>query len=234
MGRPAPLLAALMLTMATPVVALAGMPGVDFTDAGRMRLSTLSFFVALFLLSSWAVKGIWNRIQQDVPRLPRLTFRVACGVVFLWGLLFVLVLTMISGARELMTPGAWEKNGATYKLKESPQVSPEDSRSKLTAERSSGIERLRLALLMHAAKHEGRFPSADDTDAIERELWELPRRAGMRYLYAPGATVTTPSSVVVYEPAVYDDRQLVLMADGRIERMSAERLQRALRGEEQP
>ena len=28
------------------------------------------------------------------------------------------VLAMISGARELMTPGAWEKHGATYRLKE--------------------------------------------------------------------------------------------------------------------
>jgi hypothetical protein len=30
--------------------------------------------------------------------------------------LFLLVLTMISGARELMTPGAWEKKGFTYQL----------------------------------------------------------------------------------------------------------------------
>ena len=31
-------------------------------------------------------------------------------------LLFVIVLTMISGARELLTPGAWEQNGGTYEL----------------------------------------------------------------------------------------------------------------------
>ncbi len=36
--------------------------------------------------------------------------------MIIWGLLFVLVLTMISGARELMTPGAWEKEGFTYVL----------------------------------------------------------------------------------------------------------------------
>ena len=30
-----------------------------------------------------------------------------------------IVLTMISGARELMTPGAWERNGVTYRLSES-------------------------------------------------------------------------------------------------------------------
>ena len=39
------------------------------------------------------------------------------AAVVLWGLLFMLVLTMISGARELLTPGAWEKKGATYQLK---------------------------------------------------------------------------------------------------------------------
>lgn len=38
------------------------------------------------------------------------------GLVVLWGLLFIVVLAMISGARELMTPGAWEKQGATYRL----------------------------------------------------------------------------------------------------------------------
>jgi hypothetical protein len=38
--------------------------------------------------------------------------------VTLWGLLFLLILTMISGARELMTPGAWEKHGSTYRLKD--------------------------------------------------------------------------------------------------------------------
>ena len=35
-----------------------------------------------------------------------------------WGSLFVLVLTMISGARELMTPGAWKKDGITYVLED--------------------------------------------------------------------------------------------------------------------
>jgi len=87
---------------------------------------------------------------------------------------------------------------------------------------------------MYAAKHEGRFPSADDTGAIDNETWQLPRRAGMRYQYEPGATVATPHSVVAYEPAVYDEMQLVLTADGRIERLDAARLKQALRGKESP
>ena len=60
---------------------------------------------------------LWNRLRRDLPRLPRLSYKMSVTLVGLWGLLFILVLTMISGARELMTPGAWEPNGATYKLK---------------------------------------------------------------------------------------------------------------------
>ena len=63
-----------------------------------------------------AIQRVWNASRADFPRLPRLSFGKAVGVVFLWGLLFLLVLTMISGARELLTPGAWRKEGFTYKL----------------------------------------------------------------------------------------------------------------------
>ena len=51
------------------------------------------------------------------PNLPKLNFWRALGLTVLWGLLFMVVLTMISGGRELMTPGAWDRQGATYKLR---------------------------------------------------------------------------------------------------------------------
>jgi hypothetical protein len=54
---------------------------------------------------------LWNSLQRDFPRLPRLSFSRALAGVVLWGLLFIIVLTMISGARELMTPGAWQRQG---------------------------------------------------------------------------------------------------------------------------
>ncbi len=109
----------------TPVVALAGMPAVLPTDVGRVlqlnepalfRFQTISFFVLTFALCATAVLLLWNYVQRDFPALPRLTFGRAAVGVFLWGLMFIIVLTMISGARELMTPGAWEKQGFTYKL----------------------------------------------------------------------------------------------------------------------
>jgi hypothetical protein len=72
------------------------------------------------LVSAGLVCWIWNALRTDFPRLPRLSYFKGLGLVFLWGLLFLLVLTMISGARELMTPGAWEKKGLLYELKSPP------------------------------------------------------------------------------------------------------------------
>src|SRR5947209_3792732 len=114
--------------LCAPAVALAGMPAVTFSDAARLRLQTISFFLAALLLSAWLIKLLWNYLRRDFAFLPRLTYGKAVGVVALWGLLFVLVLTMISGARELMTPGAWEKAGLTYRLaREAPPPYPEDT-----------------------------------------------------------------------------------------------------------
>ena len=97
--------------------AAAGMPAITFTDVAAFRLQSLSFFAAGLLISAAVVQWLWNSLKKDLPRLPKLNYRRACGIVLLWGLLFVIVLTMISGARELMTPGAWERDGLTYKLR---------------------------------------------------------------------------------------------------------------------
>jgi hypothetical protein len=104
---------------AFPSTALAGMPSPDvLTDVAHMRLAAISFFIALILLCAAGVRLLWNRVlQASFPKLPRLTYAKSLGLIALWGLLFIVVLTMISGARELMTPGAWERDGATYKLK---------------------------------------------------------------------------------------------------------------------
>ncbi len=99
---------------AAPVAA--GMPSVTLSDAASLRLQSISFFLVVFLVSALVVRGIWNAFRADFPRLPHLSYAKALGLVGLWGLLFVLVLTMISGVRELMTPGAWKKDGVTYAL----------------------------------------------------------------------------------------------------------------------
>jgi hypothetical protein len=52
-------------------------------DTARVRLHTLSFFLAAFLLSAWAVKLLWNYLGRDFARLPRLTYARALAVVAL-------------------------------------------------------------------------------------------------------------------------------------------------------
>jgi hypothetical protein len=84
------------------------------------RFQTISFFLFIFAVCAATVMFLWNYLQRDFPLLPRLTFGRAAAGVFLWGLLFVIVLTMISGARELMTPRAWEQRGYTYQIAEPP------------------------------------------------------------------------------------------------------------------
>src|SRR5437764_12710923 len=93
--------AALGLLLFHPAAAFAGMPVVTLTDASRLRVQTISFFLLGFFLSSWLIQLLWNGLHKDFARLPRLSYGKALGLVALWGLLFVLVLTMISGAREL-------------------------------------------------------------------------------------------------------------------------------------
>lgn len=102
--------------------AQAGMPSVRYTisEASQLRVETLSFFLAGFFASALGIKWLWNVLARDFTILPRITYGKALALVTMWGLLFVVVLTMISGARELMTPGAWERNGVTFKLTQTP------------------------------------------------------------------------------------------------------------------
>src|SRR6266446_8832101 len=121
-----------MLLACLPQVAHAGMPSFDLSDMARLRLQSISFFLLVFMTASWVIQGLWNYLRKDFALLPRLSYGKALGAVGLWGLLFLLVLTMISGARELMTPGAWEKKGTTYRLA-TPAAAPPTSESEVWA-----------------------------------------------------------------------------------------------------
>ena len=113
---------AVLLFAAAASPARAGMPVAVLQDLARLRLETISFFLVVFLVATWLVQRAWNALQKDFSGLPRLTYRRALAFVFLWGLAFNLVLTMISGARELLTPGAWARDGATYELADEQPV----------------------------------------------------------------------------------------------------------------
>jgi hypothetical protein len=111
------LLVALVAFPAAP--AFAGMPA-PFTlrEMAQLRLQAISFFLVVLLASAKLIQWVWNGMRSNPSRLPRLTYGKSLGLVVLWGLLFAVVLAMVSGARELMTPGAWQKQGATYRLKD--------------------------------------------------------------------------------------------------------------------
>jgi hypothetical protein len=116
-GRAFLLILVLVAVFAQP--ALAGMMGPPtLREVSKMRLQSLSFFIMILFVSALCIKLLWNGLRKDFTRLPHLSYFKSLGLVLLWGLLFVLVLAMISGARELLTPGAWKKEGATYRLTE--------------------------------------------------------------------------------------------------------------------
>jgi hypothetical protein len=226
----APLIAP-WIVLAGADVALAGMPSITLSDLARMRLQTISFFLLGLLLSAWAVRLIWNGLARDIPRMPRLSFGRALALVALWGLLFVLVLTMISGARELMTPGAWEKDGFTYKLA-NPSQGPGDGDD--DEARRQGLDRLRVALWTHARGHDSRFPLDEESAMIPEEAWRVPGRSGMRYRYLPGRVADEGQHVLAIEPAIFGEEQLVLLTDGRIVSMTPAELSRSIPGEVDP
>jgi hypothetical protein len=197
----------------------------SLADPTRMRLEAISFFLLGLLLCTGIVQGVWNWLRKDFTRLPRLSYAKAFGIILLWGLLFVIVLTMISGARELMTPGAWEKTGFTYRV-------PDDSAAaeqQITA-RYEAIERLAVALFKYAAAHHGTFPTGRAAREIPDHLWKLPGPSGERYIYLEGRVANEdspdPATPVAYETESVGADRLVLMNDGRVGWMSTSEIER--------
>jgi hypothetical protein len=216
-------MAAIAVTL-IPRLALAGMPSVTFSDIARLRLQTISFFLMGLLLSAAFIMAIWNSLRRDFTWLPTISYGKSLGLVTLWGFLFIIVLTMISGARELMTPGAWEKNGLTYKLRstEPLEVSKRDyfqlRRDKLVA--------LGKALREYADKHDGQYPASTDSADIPTAAWDLSDLPGTHYIYVPGRRTDDSSSILAYEPDVYSDYPRVLFTDGTVRQMGMDEIRR--------
>jgi hypothetical protein len=192
-------------------------------------LQAVSFFLAVLLVSAWAVKASWQVVRKDQAWLPALSYGRSLSLVVLWGLLFVIVLTMISGARELMTPGAWQKQGWTYKLAKTAPSQPVDSR----VERQQALEKLRLALWQYAATHDGRFP-ADNDSAFDQTLWDMPHWPGLRFLRTVEAKADNAGRLLVYEPELEGDERQVLLTNGMIGTMRTAEIRQALAGAKQP
>jgi hypothetical protein len=222
-------LAGAVVLLFRPAPAQAGMPSVTLTDVARLRLDAISFFLAGFLLSSWGLQLLWNRLGRDFPALPRLGYGRAVGLVTLWGLLFVLVLTMISGARELLTPGAWQKQGWTYRLSQDTAPAPTADRQEQA--RREKLQELRFALWEYARTHGGQFPPPTAASEIPAERWQLPGPSGMRYVYAGAGRGTRP---LAYEPEVFGPERFVLFSNGDIKLLRSDEIERALQAEGPP
>ncbi|QDT88498.1 hypothetical protein [Gimesia algae] len=205
-------------------VAEAGMPGasIDLTEIAQLRLQSISFFLLLFLLSAWGLKKLWNMLARDFPKLPVITFKAALAGTFLWGLMFLFVLTMISGARELLTPGAWEKDGRTYRLTDSEsEQETKAAAAALLKERRSKLAELRSALFMHVATHDGSYPAKIEDASFADEFWMQPGDVNVKYGYVPGEKKSDEVRPLAFEQAVYgDEQQLILFTDGAIKQVS--------------
>ena len=225
----------LFISLAAPNAAWAGMPSITLSDMAELRLQTISFFLVVFLFAAKAVQVLWNRLGRDWAILPRLGYGRAVGLVFLWGMLFVIVLTMISGARELMTPGAWEKDGVTYKLaKSSPLPAASEDRQQRDWERERKMERLRIALWKYAVAHAGSFPTSQTSSEIPTDIWQSPDASGMAYIYVSGRKADRGAALLAFEPDVFGDYQLVLLTNGEIRRTTAEQLDAVVNAEQNP
>ncbi len=213
------------LVLLAPNLARAGMPSITLTEVARMRVEALSFFAACFLACAWVIQRIWNGLRDDLPRLPRLSYGKAVGVMALWGLLFLLVLTMISGARELMTPGAWRKEGYTFKVNEPPAPTPDDPSEPV---RREALGRLRVVLWDYARNHDGRLPKDDKVAEIPADSWRVPDPSGLRYVYEGGQVIDKGTAPVAYEPGIFGPTRLVLLTNGEVRRMTPAEIRDAM------
>lgn len=212
----------------------AGMPSasIDLTEIAQLRLQSISFFLLLFLLSAWGLKKLWNMLARDFPKLPVITYKAALAGTFLWGLMFLFVLTMISGARELLTPGAWEKDGRTYRLTDSESEQETQAAAEaLLKERRSKLAELRSALFMHVATHDGNYPANVEDASFADEFWLQPGEMNVKYGYVPGEKKSDQVRPLAFEQAVYrDEQQLILFTDGAIKQISLAEARETLDG----
>jgi hypothetical protein len=201
----------------------AGMTVYELTDVARMRGEDISFFLFLLALSALGVRFLWNYLARDF-QWPRLTFFKAFCLTGLLGLAMALALTIISGAREVMTPEAWTRQGSHYRLN--------DVGSREMRERS--MDSLRSELLLYAQSHQGKFPPHDYAPEIPAKIWEAPDRAGTRYIYLGSFNAGLTNGILACEPRNFGDERLVLFMDGKEAWLKTDEIHRLLKESARP
>ena len=202
------------------------MPVVRLSDWAAMRLDTISFFLGLMLLVAWVFQLLWNYLQKDFSRLPRLAYSRALVLTFTMGLGMSLVLSMISGARELFTPGAWQKNGLTYKIAPVPNQAEQ-----LLHVRKQKMVQLKDALWSFAEGHDQNLPINAFTSTLSSDLFRTAHPSRMHYEYrADEDGLRGRARPLAWEPDIYEKDRLVLYTDGRIESLTKKKIEAMIKG----
>ncbi len=213
-----------LLGLLTAPSARAGMTVYGLSDVHRLRLEEVSFFVFLLLLCALVFKVLWNHAVKGFAGLPRIKFLQALSVCLILGAATLLILTMISGIREVLTPDAWRKQGTSYRLND-PSQEPARQRS---------LQHLRTALFEYARNHGGNFPPSDFGSEIPDKLWEAPDQQGTHYVYFGGRNTNSSTAILALEPVVFGEERFVLSASGEIEKLPAIKLAARLATEVKP
>lgn len=199
---------------------LGGMPVVTLSDIARLRLDSISFFLFLIVLATFVFRLCWNTIAADFPKLPQLTIRKSLAMVTLWGLVFLLALTMISGARELLTPGAWEKQGFTYKLRTEGASATSDVTLPLhehnLLSRRQRLSQAYALLENYAAEHDRKFPARLGDAIAADHLRHPPQWPSAEYEYYAGYELGSRGETLLVEPNVYMGNRFSMLVGGVI------------------
>jgi len=208
----------LAMTFAQAREARAGMTVYDLNDIVRLRLEEVSFFAALLLVCGLGIRLLWNYVARDFPNWPRLTYPKALCLTALLSLLMLLVLSMISGARELLTPGAWRRQGSEYRLNDAASEPM----------RRQSLEALRAALNTYAQSDGGLFPSHDVVSEIPEKIWQAPDTVGTHYVYIGGLTTRATTNLLACEPVNFGDQRFALFVSGEITKLASSEISRTL------
>ena len=213
------------LTMTVELLlVLAGMPSVVLTDDKRQMLLALSFFLAVLIVATLLVRWAGNVLLQWAGQPVRLRFSQAFAASLIWGLACVVVLVMISGARELMTPGAWQRQGftsvlATASTPELPEESSESQPASRSEQVHSRLQEIRGLLLSYALRHEGRFPDSTDQPDLPPDAWDFPEGFVGTWILIPGRHFADVPLPLVISPEM-EGEQHVLFVNGQLLRLS--------------
>jgi hypothetical protein len=134
-----------------------------------------------------------------------------------------------------MTPGAWKKDGFTYKLKDHREISAAEQQlwERIESERWTRLAELKVALWNYAKAHDGVLPSDMSNSGIADQHWRTPEPSGIRYRYIGGQQIGQGERLVAAEPPVFAPPRLGLLSDGRIRQLTDEQMLMALQQEVQ-